>query len=63
MHLLATVVTANSNDADFCFLVAVIAAILSVLFGAFVVDKRTIVWPVGAMIVLFFVALGLLFAY
>jgi hypothetical protein len=62
--MLASIATQNSGTAQLLFLVAAIIAAICVVFG-FAPFGRPYPWAIGAliMVVLFFVSLGLLFAF
>ena len=62
--MIASIAAQNSGTAQLFFLIAVIIAAIAVVFG-FAPFGRPYPWALGAliMVVLFFVALGLLFAF
>lgn len=66
MHfaLLGSIATQNSGTAQLFFLIAVIVSAICVVFG-FAPFGRPYPWAIGALVfvILFFVSLGLLFAF
>lgn len=57
--MLASIVTANQNAAQFWFLVAAIVAAIAIIVGF--ISREWPYWPVLGMIILLCLSIGLLF--